>query len=515
MRRPVLRMRVILLVPLLALFAFVATTEERAEAEDVATRVEGENFDEQPIGTSVVTNTTLYAPPDGQALKFTNDTATAIKREVTFNSQGDVMLWARGGQSGGSPTLSVNVDGGAFSTAQPIRNSGAPVAYTYNLNVPTGLHTIGVKAANTGLGRNPFVDYVTFPPSPTPDGSLTYIGSATGDTGTKPQVKVTVPVPLDTQQGDVMLALLQADYGNVGGTLPSGWKLIKEHLEGRDLSLHAYYKIAAATEPSSYTWNVVNTALHPLAGGTILTFRGVDQASPVFASTVNPETADRAKINCPSVNAPSGGMRVCGFTHDDPQPDINVPASMTRVSNFIIRNDDAHAVAYEPIAQAGATGLRSATINPDIKGGKNDISMAISLRPSAVNSPSPGPKPTPPNKKTAPRVLSTFPKANAKAVAPKASLRATFSEKMRASSINTKTFKLFKKKGSTKKLSARVTYNAATKKATLNPTTSLRKGLTYKAVLSPGAKDVAGKSLDQKRTAKGLQRKVWSFTVRK
>ena len=178
-----------------------------------------------------------------------------------------------------------------------------------------------------------------------------------------------------------MLALLQADYGNLGGTLPSGWKLIKEHLEGRDLSLHAYYKIAASTEPSSYTWHVVNAARHPLAGGTILSFRGVDQASPVFANAVNPETADRAKIDCPSVSAPNGGILVCGFAHDDPQPDINVPASMTRVSNFIIRNDDAHAVAYEPIAKAGATGIRTAKINPNLKGGKNDISMAISLRP--------------------------------------------------------------------------------------------------------------------------------------
>ena len=210
---------------------------------------------------------------------------------------------------------------------------------------------------------------------------MTYIGSATGNTGTTPQVEVAVRVPSGTEQGDFMLALLQADYGNVGGTLPSGWKLIDERLEGRDLSLHAYYKIAAATEPQTYTWNVVNAALHPLAGGTILTFRGVDQASPVFASTVNPETADRAKINCPSVNAPKGGMLVCGFTHDDPQPDIKAPAGMTRVSNFIIRNDDAHAVAYEPIAKAGATGLRSATINPGLKGGGNDISMAISLRP--------------------------------------------------------------------------------------------------------------------------------------
>src|SRR5215211_1946301 len=289
--------------------------------------VEAENFFNKPTGTSVVTNTTFYSPPNYQALRFNNNTAIAWE-DVDFTSSTsshDVVLVARAGQSGG---------GG---------------------------------------------------------GGLTYIGSATGDTGTTPQVKVSVPVPLDTQQGDFMLALLQADYGNVGGTLPSGWKLIKEHLEGRDLSLHAYYKIAAApdTEPSSYTLNVVNTALHPLAGGTILTFRGVDRASPVFANAVNPETADRAKINCPSVNAPNGGMLVCGFTHDDPQPDIKVPASMTRVSNFIIRNDDAHAVAYEPIAKAGATGLRSATINPNLKGGGNDISMAISLRPSAVNSSSP------------------------------------------------------------------------------------------------------------------------------
>ena len=212
--------------------------------------------------------------------------------------------------------------------------------------------------------------------------TVIFIGSATGNTGTTPQVKVSVPVPPGTKQGDFMLALLQADYGNVGGTLPSGWTLINEHLEGRDLSLHAYYKIAAATEPSSYTWNVVNAGLHPLAGGTILSFRGVDQASPVFAKAVNPETADRARIDCPSVNAPSGGILVCGFTHDDPQPDIKAPAGMTRVSSFIIRNDDAHAVAYEPIAKAGATGLRSAMINPNLKGGKNDISMAISLRAS-------------------------------------------------------------------------------------------------------------------------------------
>jgi hypothetical protein len=61
---------------------------------------------------------------------------------------------------------------------------------------------------------------------------------------------------------------------------------------------------------------------------------------------------------------------------------------------------------------------------------------------------------------------------------------------MRPSSITGKTFELFKKKGSTKKLSARVTYNAAAKKATLDPTTSLRRGLTYEAVVTTEAKGV-------------------------
>jgi hypothetical protein len=355
------------------------------DAADVATAtpVEAETFDVRPTGTSVVTDAALYS--NGQALKFSNSTAIA-KEQVDFTSSGDVVLMARAGQNGGSPKLRVSVNGTFTAAAQAITNSGAPQPYTFDVNAPSGSVEIGVKAANTGSGRNPFLDYVTFPPSGGGGGGLTYIGSATGDTGTTPQVKVTVPVPPGTKQGDFMLALLQADYGNVGGTLPSGWTLLNEHLEGRDLSLHAYYKIAAATEPPSYTWNVVNAGLHPLAGGTILTFRGVDQASPVFANAVNPETADPAKIDCPSVNAPNGGILVCGFTHDDPQPDIKAPAGMTRVSNFIIRNDDAHAVAYEPIAKAGATGLRSATINPNLKGGKNDISMAISLRPSAVNS---------------------------------------------------------------------------------------------------------------------------------
>src|SRR5215212_2850214 len=219
--------------------------------------VEGESFATKPAGASIV-NDTLFS--GGKALKFTADGTAS--HTVTCSTGCDVVLMARAGQSGGTPSFSVN---GSTPQAITTSNQVAPEPYTFELPAGSNID-IRVTASGTGTGHNAFLDVAKFPADSgdggtTPDGgggggSLTYIGSATGDTGTKPQVEVSVPVPPGTKQGDFMLALVQADYANVGGTLPSGWKLIKERLEGRDLSLHAYYKIAAATEPPSYTWHV-------------------------------------------------------------------------------------------------------------------------------------------------------------------------------------------------------------------------------------------------------------------
>jgi acid phosphatase type 7 len=158
-------------------------------AADVATPVEAETFDVKPTGTSVVTETTLYS--NGQALRFSNSKAIA-KEQVNFASSGDVMLMARAGQNGGSPKLRVSVNGTFTAAAQAITNSGAPQPYTFDVNAPLGSVTIGVKAANTGSGRYPFVDVVTFPASGSvtdttpPDTTITSgpSGSVTGTTAT-------------------------------------------------------------------------------------------------------------------------------------------------------------------------------------------------------------------------------------------------------------------------------------------------------------------------------------------
>jgi dipeptidyl aminopeptidase/acylaminoacyl peptidase len=112
----------------------------------------------------------------------------------------------------------------------------------------------------------------------------------------------------------------------------------------------------------------------------------------------------------------------------------------------------------------------------------------------------------------APRVTRSSPTAGATEVLATANVTATFSEAMRAASINGQTFKLFRK-GSSTKVAAVVSYNAGTHRATLDPTNSLRRGATYKAVVTTGAKDLAGNNLDQNSSLSGQQQKVWFFTV--
>src|SRR5829696_7555448 len=110
----------------------------------------------------------------------------------------------------------------------------------------------------------------------------------------------------------------------------------------------------------------------------------------------------------------------------------------------------------------------------------------------------------------APKVISTFPRDGGE-VGPAANIRATFSEEMQEASV-INAFKLFRK-GSTNQIDAVVTYDADTHIATLNPTNNLRRGATYKAVVTTQAMDMAGNRLDQNDSRDGLQRKVWFFEI--
>jgi hypothetical protein len=108
---------------------------------------------------------------------------------------------------------------------------------------------------------------------------------------------------------------------------------------------------------------------------------------------------------------------------------------------------------------------------------------------------------------TAPTVVQTAPAAGASAVAGSANVEATFSEAMSAASITSSTFAL-QKQGAVGPVAAAVSYDAAAKKAILNPNVNLDAGASYTATVTggaAGAKDLAGNAL--------AVDKVWSFTV--
>jgi hypothetical protein len=113
---------------------------------------------------------------------------------------------------------------------------------------------------------------------------------------------------------------------------------------------------------------------------------------------------------------------------------------------------------------------------------------------------------------TPPTVTTTIP-TGITPVAPTINVKATFSEEIREASVKN-AFKLFKK-GSTNQIAAAFSYDEATDTATLDPTINLRRGVSYKAVVTTVAKDLAGNQLDQNPSLDGPQQMKWFFTIKR
>jgi glucose/arabinose dehydrogenase len=108
---------------------------------------------------------------------------------------------------------------------------------------------------------------------------------------------------------------------------------------------------------------------------------------------------------------------------------------------------------------------------------------------------------------TPPTVTGTTPGAGATGVATNASPTATFSEAVQASTVTTSTFTLVDQATQTP-VAAAVTYDAATRTATLDPSADLAPSTAYVATVKggpSGVKDLAGNALAQDY--------VWTFTT--
>jgi VCBS repeat-containing protein len=125
--------------------------------------VEGESFT-KPSGTQVVTGNQYSG---GKALKITSGKALPTKR-VTITETSNVLVRACAGQKGGSPTLTIRVDGENAGTRRITSSVLSDYLYPGIILEP-GTYTIGLKGGDLAEGRYVFVDVVRFPAVTSPN----------------------------------------------------------------------------------------------------------------------------------------------------------------------------------------------------------------------------------------------------------------------------------------------------------------------------------------------------------
>src|SRR5438046_695849 len=105
------------------------------------------------------------------------------------------------------------------------------------------------------------------------------VGTATTHASNQVTItNITVSTPT-VSAGDLMVANITVNGGTSAiVTPPSGWTLIKRTDNDVSVSLLTYWKVAGASEPSSYTWTVNNQTT---AEGAITPLTGVDTSNPI------------------------------------------------------------------------------------------------------------------------------------------------------------------------------------------------------------------------------------------
>ncbi|MBX4192571.1 LamG domain-containing protein [Candidatus Parcubacteria bacterium] len=145
---------------------------------------------------------------------------------------------------------------------------------------------------------------------------------------------ITLAKPSGTVEGDFLLAGIALDDGTPSLTAPSGWTPIARTNNDVDASLASYYKVAGASEPSSYTWTITPSAK---GAGGITRYEGVRSFSPIGA--FGSSTGSGSVASVPAITTTATNTQVVAlYTVNAGGAGINFSTTSGMTERYEIKN---------------------------------------------------------------------------------------------------------------------------------------------------------------------------------
>lgn len=192
---------------------------------------------------------------------------------------------------------------------------------------------------------------------------------------------LTITKPAATVAGDLMVAQLGLRTSNSTVTAPAGWTLIRDDSAptGGGIQSVLYYRVAAADEPTSFTWS---SSANARIGGGILTYTGASTTAPV--DVANGQVGSNSAARAPSVTATIAQSFLATFFVARQQAFASLPGGMSTRWNLDTSGGAGSvgvAASDEYRSTEGVTGNRDASAVA-----MDWIGQSVILRPSATPS---------------------------------------------------------------------------------------------------------------------------------
>jgi methionine-rich copper-binding protein CopC len=411
---------------------------------------------------------TAHTPASGATGISVDDTVTATFSEPVWVTSDSFTLSSTAGQV--SAAVDYDVDS-RTATLYPLNSLAAGTTYTAELTAEV-LDDADNPLVPTTWSFTTAGAAVVQPPADTTAPTVTGHGPANGSTDTPVGSTVTATFSEDVTGADGTNVTLTGPAGKVAATV--GYDAAT-----RTATLDPSADLVAGT---GYT-ATVGTGVKDAAGNALAAARSWTFTTARPADTVRPTVTTWT----PAANAT--GVDVNG----DLTVTFSEPVTGVTASSFTVRAGSGAAV---PAAVGYDAATRRATLNPNASlaaGTRYTVGLTNAVRDTAGNplTATTSTFTTVAADTTRPTVTSRTPAANATGVDVNADLTATFSEPV--TGVSATAFTVRAGNGAT--VPAAVSYDAATRVATLNPNAGLAAGTRYTVGLTTAVRDAAGNTL--------------------